>query len=99
MFEKARDTFPVRVISDNVFGARRADSTDTRGAVVTTRSVRADTRDAVRDNATYTPAKSNTPTIERMLIVRRGFADWRDRAPKPLLTRDTCVNRISIEVS
>ena len=52
MFEKARDIFPVRVISDNVFGARRADSTDTRGAVVTTRSVRADTRDAVRDNAT-----------------------------------------------
>lgn len=99
MFAKARDTFPVRVITDNVFGALRADSTDTRGDVATMRSVREDTREAVRDNATYRPPKSNTPTSENMLIVRRGFADWRDRAPKPLLARDTCVNRISIEVS
>ena len=99
MFAKARDTFPVRVITDNVFGALRADSTDTRGDVATMRSVREDTREAVRDNATYRPPKSNTPTSESMLIVRRGFADWRDRAPKPLLARDTCVNRISIEVS
>ena len=98
-FAKARDTLPVRVMTDKVFGALRAESTDTRGTVVTMRSFRWVTRDAVRESATYSPPKNNKPTKAMMLIVRRGFADWRDRAPKPLSARDTCVNRISIEVS
>jgi hypothetical protein len=86
-------------MTDKVFGALRAESTDTRGVVVMTRSFRGDTRDAVRDSATYRPPNITKPMNAMMLIVRRGFADWRERAPKPLFARDTCVNRISIEMS
>ena len=37
---KARDSLPVRVMTDSVFGALRAESRDTRGAVDTMRSSR-----------------------------------------------------------
>ena len=52
IFANPLETFPVRVITDKVFGALRADRTDTRGANATTRSVLWVTRSAVRANAT-----------------------------------------------
>ena len=99
IFAKALDTLPVRVITDNELGALRAESKDTRGVVVTTRSVLWDTREAVRAKAAYKPPNKINPRTATIEIVRRGFADWRERAPKLLFTRDTCVNRISIEMS
>ena len=99
IFAKARDTLPVRVITDRELGALRADNNDTRGVVVITRSVLCVTRDAVRAKATYKPPSNINPIIATIEIVRRGFADWRDRAPKLLFARDTCVYRISIEMS
>lgn len=99
MFANALDTFPVRVITDKVLGALRADNTDTRGVTETTRSVLCVTRDAVRAKATYRPPNNVSPNNATIEIVRSGFADCRERAPKLLLTRDTCVHRVSIEMS
>ena len=39
MFAKALDTLPVRVVTDKVLGALRADNNETRGVVDTTRSI------------------------------------------------------------
>jgi hypothetical protein len=75
MFAKALETLPVRVITDNELGALRAESKDTRGTVVTTRSDFWVTREAVRAKAAYKPPNKNNPRTATIEIVRRGFAD------------------------